>query len=77
MQVQNQIIRNLALHRRVDIRDIHEAMYEICNRVHSDCDDECPVYEACGDRTPMENGNCKVFKDGVAMTNLLRELEGG
>ena len=54
--------------------EIHRALHDICDRVHSSCDDECPVYELRGD-IPWndDHSNCKCFKNGKLMLDFLKK----
>lgn len=40
-----ELIQKLILGIRVTNADIDMALYEICDEVHSSCDNSCPVYE--------------------------------
>lgn len=54
--------------------DIESELYEICDRVHSSCDSDCPVYEKLRD-VPWNDdlSKCKCFKNGKAMLAFLRQ----
>ena len=59
----------------------HE-LFMICDRVHSNCDIDCPVYamngEAPGSDKPFEeNRGCDCFKDGKKMYDFLKENTNG
>lgn len=49
-------------------------LYEICNRVHSGCDDDCPVFRLNGSKIPgyEENEDCNCFKNGSKMLEFIR-----
>jgi len=56
---------------------LSEELYEVCDRVHSSCDSECPVYRLNGNSAPStvpfeENRGCDCFKHGSAMLNFIR-----
>jgi len=74
--VSSAVLRKMVLNMPVEDDDIADDLYEICDRVHSCCDNECPVYEANGFEVPREdtpNRGCKCFKDGKAMLTFLRQ----
>ncbi len=62
---------------------IENELYEICDRVHSSCGYDCPVYAKFGGIPLLPfNGiidnlhydtDCKCFKDGKKMLKLLRK----
>lgn len=62
--------------------DLINVLYEICDDEHSSCNDNCPVYDANGDRCPgddkpfSENRGCDCFKNGALMLQFLRSREG-
>lgn len=59
-------------------KDVVDELYEICDNVHSTCDDRCPVYRlnghsAVGTHKPFEeNRGCDCFKNGKAMLEFIR-----
>ena len=53
-------------------KDLEEELFEVCDRVHSSCDSECPIYAKFGD---LPNGNdCEFHKNGSAMLVELRKV---
>ena len=58
--------------------DIADALFEICDNVHSSCYSACPVYAANGHAVPdtahdfKKNRGCDCFKNGAAMLAFLR-----
>lgn len=72
------LIEKLVDREPVDDSDLANALFDICEREHSSCNMNCPVYEAndgqCvnADRPFKENRGCDCFKDGHAMLNFLR-----
>lgn len=55
---------------------IEAELYDICDRVHSSCDQDCPVYDInCGivDSTTSQ-GRCACFKDGTEMLKFIRAI---
>jgi len=59
--------------------DLTVELYEICDRVHANCDDECPVYLLNGHSPPgsdklfHENRGCDCFKNGPKMLRFIKE----
>lgn len=57
---------------------IHNALYDICDRVHSHCNSDCPVY-AINNQVPdtandfKVNRGCDCFKSGAAMIKYIKE----
>lgn len=57
--------------------DLKKQLYEICYCIHSNCNNECPVYRMNGSRTPnnlQTNYGCDCFKDGTAMLEFIRSI---
>jgi hypothetical protein len=57
--------------------DIEDALYKICDDVHSSCYEACPVFEKNGgplraEKPFEENRGCDCFKNGRAMLKFLR-----
>jgi len=73
------LIIKLVTSKRIDERDIEQALYEICDEVHSSCDSLCPVYLLNGNK-PVNadkdfniNRGCDCFKSGKNMLKFIRE----
>ena len=49
-----------------------EALYQICDNVHSECHDGCPVY-ACQTEAEQHSDDCSCFKNGAAMYEYIKE----
>jgi len=79
----NEILIKLINRQPITDEDIAEELYEICDRVHSGCDEECPVFKkngnkAVGEDKPWEeNRGCDCFKDGKMMLKYLRKNSKG
>lgn len=73
------LLLKLIRQEQVTDQDIADELYEICDRVHSSCDSDCPVYSINGNRVPdtandfKVNRGCDTFKDGEAMLRFIRE----
>ncbi len=58
--------------------DLEQELYEICDRVHSSCDYECPVYRLNDNKVPDTandfkiNRGCDCFKSGKNMLAFIR-----
>ena len=57
--------------------DLTVELYEICDREHSSCNTNCPVYDLNGgwapDTIPIYNHGCDCFKNGAKMLKFIRE----
>lgn len=52
------------------------ALHDICDNVHSDCDEDCPIYELTDGELPDAEGRgCDCFKDGKAMLKFIRGFD--
>jgi queuine/archaeosine tRNA-ribosyltransferase len=77
--MENLIIK-LAKGLKVTEEDIKYELYEICDRVHASCDDECPIYLLNGNKVPdtakdfKVNRGCDCFKSGSNMLKFIREI---
>lgn len=73
-----ELIEKLARGIQISDSDIASELFTICDRVHSTCDVECPVYRlngnsAVGADKPFEqNRGCDCFKNGRAMLDFIR-----
>ena len=57
--------------------DLFDELYEVCDRVHASCDDECPVYRLNGGKAPdtytgPDSSGCDCFKSGKAMAEFIK-----
>lgn len=57
---------------------IADALYEICDNTHSQCNDDCPVYEVKGCVPDSyhefhKNRGCDCYRNGYAMLNYIRD----
>ena len=58
--------------------DIANELHDVCDKVHSDCDNECPVFEAAGGIPYVRRGQnreCSCYKNGSAMLAFLRKAQ--
>lgn len=68
----------LALGETVNDKVIAEGLYEICDDVHANCNEDCPVNKMNGGEAPdtandfRVNRGCDCFKDGTAMLHFIR-----
>ena len=74
LYMNNTILIKLARGGKPSEEDLKNALYEVCDRVHSFCDDECPVFLLNrGQVTPfLENRGCACFKNGEKMLDFIR-----
>ncbi len=70
----NEILMKLIQGQNVTDQEIQTELLEICERVHSSCDSECPVYAVNGSKIPWDKNlqNCICFKDGKAMYDFIK-----
>jgi len=74
-----ELIESLVRGKKVEKSEITNALYEICDSVHSSCDNQCPVYRLNGSKAPgedkpfEENRGCDCFKNGTAMYNFIKK----
>ncbi len=61
--------------------DLRNELYEICDRVHSSCNSDCPVYKINGNKVPdttfdfKVNRGCDCFKSGKNMLEFIRNKQ--
>jgi len=56
-------------------QDLENELYQICDRVHSSCDSECPVYYLNNNEAPNtlpKNRGCDCFKNGRYMLEFIK-----
>lgn len=72
------LILKLAKGETITDADLEYELYEICDRVHSSCNSECPVYQVNGNKVPdtandfKVNRGCDCFKSGKNMLSFIR-----
>lgn len=72
------LVVSLAKGREVTEDMIAYELYEICDREHSSCNSECPVFSLNGNKIPDTvkdfevNRGCDCFKDGKKMLEFIR-----
>ena len=65
------ILIELALGHKISDPLLEYALYEVCEREHSSCTSECPVYDL--NRGPVNpDSGCDCFKNGKAMLEFIR-----
>ena len=75
----NDILLALITGRPVDQRTLVSALYEMCDRVHASCDDDCLVYKLNGSKVPDTahsfevNRGCDCFKNGQKMMAFIKQ----
>ncbi len=71
------LIVKLVLGKKPTNKEIENQLYEICDSVHSSCDNGCPVYRLNGSEVPdtakdfKVNRGCDCFKNGSAMRKFI------
>lgn len=77
MEENKDLIIKLALGEKISDKEIENELYEICDRVHSSCDEGCPVYRLNNSKAPgsdkpfSKNRGCDTFKNGAAMRKFI------
>lgn len=66
------IIEKLAAGEQISDDDIEQELYEICERVHSSCNDDCPIYRINDCSVPEVGDDCMTFKNGSKMLGFIR-----
>ena len=62
--------------------DLEQELHDVCDRVHSSCDSDCPVYHLNGNEAPDTakdfdvNRGCDCFKNGKKMLEFIRSKNG-
>jgi len=69
-----EILIKLINNEKINREDIYDALYEICDDVHSGCDSECPIY-AIMQQLPgfQEIDDCGCFKNGKKMYDFIKK----
>ena len=76
------LIEKLILEEKITNKEIQNELYEICDREHSNCNEDCPVYKLNGNEPPSEgieenetegNYGCDCFKNGKLMFEFIKK----
>lgn len=67
------LILKLIQKEKIVEQDIYNELHEICDREHSSCNSDCPVYLVNQDEIPLnkETNKCICFKNGIKMYNFI------
>jgi hypothetical protein len=71
------LLVKLALGQKITDEDLENALYEVCDDVHSSCNSSCPINRLNGGEVPNtlpNNRGCDCFKNGKAMLKFIREI---
>ncbi|MDP2692700.1 MAG: hypothetical protein Q8O88_03630 [bacterium] len=73
-----ELIEKLIRGQKVSKSEIASELYEICERVHSSCGSQCPVFKLNGGEVPNtqpfeQNRGCDCFKNGKAMYDFIKK----
>lgn len=68
----NEIIDKLVKKETITDEDLEKALFQICDRTHSYCAEDCPIYRKYNMIPTDESTNCVFFKDGKKMLKALR-----
>ncbi len=69
-------IEKLAIGIKISDEEISNELFEICEREHAQCNEDCPVYKLNGNKIPFkenENDGCSCFKHGSKMLEFIRK----
>lgn len=73
----SELLRTVIRGQPISDNMIERELYDICDKTHSSCDGDCPVYRANGNEVPTAvTGkwyDCSCFKDGKKMLRFLRK----
>jgi hypothetical protein len=72
------LLMKLIKEEKITDEDLANELYEICDKVHSSCDNSCPVYELNGGVPDTAkdfkiNRGCDTFKNGFKMLEFIRQ----
>lgn len=76
------LLLKLAKGENITDADLENELYEVCDRIHSSCDSDCPVYSLNGNSVPDTakdfnvNRGCDCFKNGKKMLEFIRSKNG-
>jgi len=72
-----ELIESLVRGKEVEKKEIYNALYDICDIVHSSCDNQCPVYRLNGSKVPNTDKDseygCDCFKHRKAMYDFIKK----
>ena len=74
------LVVDLALGHKVSELALANELSDICDRVHSQCNNDCPVFKMNGSSVPDSvqdfkiNRGCDCFKNGWAMLAFIRKI---
>ena len=71
------LLMKLIKQEKITNEELSDELYDICERVHSSCDSDCPVYELNGNKAPNSESygeitGCDTFKSGRKMLYFIR-----
>jgi hypothetical protein len=72
----NTLILKLIAGEAISDADIEDALYEICEREHSSCNDDCPVYCLLQRQQDFVGCVCPCFKNGAEMRKFIKSQTG-
>jgi len=69
------LIQKIALSENKELAQaVHADLFDICDREHSSCNNECPIYDKYeGIPRGDSEGECPCFKNGILMFRMLLE----
>lgn len=68
MEIYSKLLLKAIDNQKIEDSDIEEELYEICEREHSSCNQNCPCYYL------KNEGECEFFKSGKKMLKVIRKV---
>jgi len=69
----NKIIEKLIRKEVITDEDLEDMLYEICDREHSSCNNDWPIYKKVLTKKVKEDRSCPFHRKGRMMLEALRE----
>jgi hypothetical protein len=60
--------------KKITDEDLAQELYEICEKEHSGCNDDCPIHAKVLSDKEKKDSSCPYFKNGVKMLEALYQL---
>ncbi len=73
--MENIILEKAIKQEKITEQDICDELYEICDKVHAECNDRCPVFELSLGLTPG-HPYCVCHKSGKRMLRFIQTMFG-
>ena len=72
----NDFLKKAIFKEEITDEDLANELYDVCDRVHSSCNNDCPIYDMHW-KVPVKewDWNCEYFKSGTKMLRAIREAK--